>query len=98
MAKRVNDDGNPEGQRQRQHRATYARNKKKGGYLIRVEGPHAAQFAGRIVPVTKKDGSESEEEIAELLWTGTDDTTAKPVALYTFVAKPKDDMDDEIPF
>lgn len=74
----------------RQHKATYARDKKKGGYLVRVQGPHAAEFAGRTVPVTRMDNSEETEELDGLIWTGNDTETGKPVALYSFKAKPKD--------
>lgn len=72
----------------RAHKATYARDKKKGGYLIRVEGPHAGKFAGRTVPATRRDGTETMEELDALLWTGTDDESGKPVALYTFKQRP----------
>lgn len=81
-----------------QHRATYSRDKKKGGYIIRVEGPSCAAFAGREVPVTKKDGTVSPETLEHLIWTGNDEETGKPVAIYSFVAKPKDETEDEIPF
>lgn len=84
-------DGKP------QHRATYARDKKKGGYLIRVEGPHAGKFAGREVPVSRKDGSSDPETLTDLIWSGIDDESGKPVALYGFTPKPKE-LDDEIPF
>jgi hypothetical protein len=76
--------------KQRQHKATYARDKKQGGYIIRVEGPNAARFEDREVPVTKKDGTESVETLGTLLWSGNDEETGKPVALYTFVAKPRE--------
>ena len=81
-----------------QHKATYARDKKKGGYLVRVQGPHAAKFAGREVPVTRMDDSQSPEKLTALIWSGTDQETGKPVALYQFEARPKDDLVDEIPF
>lgn len=81
----------------RSHKATYARDKKKGGYLIRVEGPQAAQFAGRNVPVTMMNGDEHEEDLDKLIWSGNDKETGKPVALYGFIAKPRE-LDDEIPF
>ena len=81
----------------RLHRATYARDKKKGGYLIRVEGPTADRFAGREVPVTTKAQSEHMEELDTLLWTGKDQETGAPVALYTFVSKPKED-DEQLAF
>lgn len=88
----------------RQHKATYAKDKKKGGYLVRVLGPCAAEFAGREVPVTRKDDSESMEKLSDLIWsgidTGTDEHpgTGKPVALYKFEPKPKGEAADELPF
>ena len=88
----------------RLHKATYARDKKKGGYLVRVIGPHATMFAGREVPVTRRDDTETMEKLDGLIWsgidTGTEDQpgTGKPVALYSFVPHPKDEIEDEIPF
>lgn len=82
----------------RSHKATYARDKRKGGYLIRVIGPAAAAFAGREVPVIRKDDSETMEKLDSLIWSGTDEETGKPVALYSFEARPKDDLNDEILF
>ncbi len=84
----------------RSHKATYARDKKNPGqYLIRVSGPSAAKFAGRSVPVTRKDDSEDTEELETCIWAGVDEETHDPVALYKFKAKPKTPMDDdEIPF
>jgi hypothetical protein len=73
----------------RSHKATYARDNKKGGYLIRVEGPHAAKFAGTEVPVTRMDNSESNEKLNRMIWSGTDKETGKPVALYSFEPKPQ---------
>lgn len=85
----------------RQHRATYARDKKNGGYIIRVQGPQCNRFAGRAVPVETRDGKEHTESLTDLIWTGTDDGEISgytgPVALYNFAAKPRVD-DDEIPF
>lgn len=84
---------------QRSHKATYARDKRNpGGYLVRVEGPHAAVFAGRDVPVTRKDDSESIETLETAVWAGVDTESGKPVALYRFVAKPRDDAADDLPF
>ena len=81
----------------RQHKATYSTDKKKGGYLVRVEGPNAAAFAGRQVPVTtKSDNAEHIEKLVRLLWSGTDKESGKPVALYTFESKPREGT--EIPF
>ncbi len=82
----------------RAHRATYATDKRKGGYLIRVVGPNAARFKGRVVPVTLKDGKEGKETLSKLLWSGLDLTSGETVALYEFLAKPRDAVNDEIPF
>lgn len=87
--------------KKRSHRATYARDKKNGGYIIRVQGPQCNRFAGRAVPVEMRDKTEHEETLTDLIWTGTDDGAISgytgPVALYNFAAKPKT-LDDEIPF
>lgn len=88
---------------QRRHKATYARDKKKGGYLIRVSGPHAGAFAGREVPVTTLNGEEHPEKLLALLWTGLDDgqyggIAGTPIALYSFEARPRDDDEDALPF
>jgi hypothetical protein len=82
--------------RTRAHKATYSRDKKKGGYLVRVAGPHAERFAGRDVPVTMLDGSEHAETLVRLIWTGVDTgeyggKAGEPIALYTFAAKPRED-------
>jgi hypothetical protein len=84
----------------RQHKATFASDKRKpGSYLIRVAGPHASAFAGRDVPVTRKDNSESTETLAAVVWAGIDDESGDPVALYRFVAKPREeDTADDLPF
>ncbi len=81
-----------------QHKATYARDKRKGGYLIRVMGPFAERFAGREVPVTRKDDSTNYEKLSELVWTGPDQETGKPVALYSFEPRPRDEAEDDILF
>lgn len=83
----------------RQHKATYAKDKRNGGYLVRVIGPQSNAFAGRSVPVTRRDDSEEMEKLVAVIWTGIDNGTdanpgtGKPVTLYSFEAKPKDDMD-----
>lgn len=98
----------------RLHKATYSTDRKKGGYLIRIEGPNAAEFGPkktdqigvdnkpiykfREVPVTTKDGAEHRETLTRLIWSGNDQESGKPVALYTFQAKARDDMNDDIPF
>lgn len=89
--------------KKRSHKATYTTDKKKGGYLVRVIGPQAAHFAGRTVPVTRRDDSENEEMLDRLLWSGVDTGTEAqpgtglPVALYAFKPKPRKE-DDEVPF
>lgn len=81
----------------RSHKATYAADKKKGGYLIRVIGPHATEFAGREVPVTTMKGDEHMEKLIKLVWSGVDNGfedrpgTGHPAALYTFEGKPRDE-------
>lgn len=78
---------------QRLHKATYARDKKKGGYLIRISGPAAGKFAGREVPVTTLTGEEHKERLVKLVWSGIDDgayggKVGEGVALYTFENRP----------
>jgi len=80
----------------RQHKATYATDKKKGGYLIRVEGPHAAAFLGREVPTVTRDGKETLEKLTKLIWSGADAETKQPVALYSFESRPRGE--DPVPF
>lgn len=82
----------------RSHKATYARDKRKGGYLIRVTGPHADRFAGREVPVTTKDDNEHQEMLIALIWSGADTETGKPVALYSFASRPRDEKTEEASF
>ena len=79
----------------RKHRATYARDNRNGGYLIRVEGPSAAKFAGRDVPVTLRDGGEQPEKLKGLIWSGNDKENGKPVALYSFEPKPREQEEVE---
>ncbi len=80
----------------RSHKATYSTDKKKGGYLVRVAGPHASEFVGREVPVTRRDDTESTEKLTKLVWSGKDAESGDPVALYQFAPKPR--VDDEILF
>ena len=82
----------------RLHRATYARDKRKGGYLIRVAGPYPEMFAGRDVPVNTKDGQEHTETLDALIWTGLDNESGGRVALYSFVGRPREDVDAATPF
>lgn len=77
----------------RLHRATYATDKRKGGYLIRVQGPHAERFVGREVPVTTRRGDENTEKLMRLIWAGKDKDTGEPVALYAFEPRPRGDTE-----
>ena len=77
----------------RLHKATYARDKKQGGYLIRVAGPYPEQFAGRSVPVTLKNGEEHDEDLTALIWTGVDKESGDKVALYKFASKPREEQE-----
>ena len=84
----------------RLHKATFATDKRNpGGYLIRIQGPTAAAFAGREVPVTRKDNTESMETLTTCIWSGIDDESGAPVALYRFESKPRDEeAADNLPF
>jgi hypothetical protein len=84
---------------ERLHKATFATDKRNpGGYLVRVAGPTAAAFAGRDVPVTRKDDSESVEHLETCIWAGIDDESGKPVALYRFTPRPRADEPEDMPF
>ena len=83
---------------QRLHKATYARDKRKGGYLIRVQGPSAEQFADREVPVTTRAGDEHMEKLTGLIWTGKDEESGEPVALYHFESRPRENDRAEVTF
>jgi len=77
-------------EKKRAHRATYSTDKRNGGYIIRVEGPQANQFAGREVPVTLKNNKgEHAEKLTRLIWAGVDKESGANVALYAFEARPK---------
>jgi len=73
------------------HLATYASDKRKGGYLIRIVGPFADRFAGREVPVTLKSREEHTEKLTGMIWTGTDENTSEKVALYHFESRPREE-------
>lgn len=85
----------------RKHRATYARDKRTGGYLVRVSGPYPERFNGREVPVTMMDGTEHNEKLTNLVWTGITPADSKfgtpgeKVALYHFEAKPRETVEAE---
>lgn len=86
----TNSDG------KRTHRATYAADKRNGGFNIRVVGPNANEFAGETVPVETKNGEEHEEKLIRLLWAGDDtdpqtkELTGRKAALYSFEARPRE--------
>lgn len=82
----------------RQHRATFARDKYEGGWNVRVIGPHAGRFAGRPIPVTRMDDSETVETLDRLIWTGLDTETGRPVALYSFTPAPRAEAQEEFVF
>ncbi len=82
----------------RQHKATYAADKYTGGWNIRIVGPNANRFANRAVPCVRKDDTEEVEQLGKLIWTGIDEETKQPVALYKFEPKPKGEVVDDIPF
>lgn len=86
----TNADGKPT------HKATYASDKRNGGFNVRVVGPHANEFAGEEVPVETKSGEKHMEKLIRVLWTGPDidpeskQPTGRTAALYSFAARPKD--------
>lgn len=107
ITNRYREKGNiemPEKAPARKHTASYSRDRKKGGYLIRVVGEYPDQFAGREVPVTLKNGSEHPETLDSLVWTGpekdveTGEETGRRVALYKFTPKPRDIDQTELDF
>lgn len=79
----------------RKHKATYATDKRNGGYLIRVEGPECNRFSSREVPVTMRNGDEHKEKLTSLVWTGVDKESGKPVALYRFEPRPREQVETE---
>lgn len=81
----------PETNTKPRHKATYARDNRKGGWMVRIAGEYPEKFAGREVPVTMMDGTKQIETLSKLIWTGTDDKTGEKVALYTFVPKPREE-------
>jgi|SRR5271166_3435882 len=82
-----------DGKSKRAHKATYAVDKRKGGYIIRVEGPNSNCFTARRVPVTTKSGDEHSELLMRVIWTGKDKETGAKVTLYDFDNKPLDTDD-----
>jgi hypothetical protein len=76
------------------HKATYASDKKKGGWLVRIVGPYPEKFAGREVPVTSKSGESHPEKLTKLIWQGVDNDSGGPVALYHFESKPRAQEED----
>ena len=101
-ARTVLSTGSPSGSRL--HKATYARDKRTGGYNIRISGPYPNRFAGKEVPVTTVKGGEHTEKLLRLLWSGIETsseyggTVGEAVALYSFEASPREDKQEELPF
>jgi hypothetical protein len=60
-----------------------ANTKRRHGYMVRIAGPHAARFAGRIISVMTQDGTQSEQELERLVWSGPDHESGQLVALYS---------------
>jgi hypothetical protein len=77
------------------HRATYATDKRNGGYLIRVAGPYPEKFVGREIPVDTRGGETHMEKLVALVWAGTDQETGGRVALYKFEKKERTDNNIE---
>jgi len=97
MAEHEPDKNEPEKKPERKHKASYATDKRSGGYLIRISGPNAEVFTGREVPVNTRGGKEHNEKLVRLVWTGNDKDTGEKVALYKFESRPRIEQ-DEIPF
>ena len=95
-----------------QHRATWARDRMNGGYNVRVVGPNANRFGERkvddgskdgvivrrTVPVTLKNGQTRDVTLGNVLWTGKDEETGQPVALYNHIPDNAAEDQQEIPF
>lgn len=90
MPEATNAEGKPT------HRATYAADKRNGGFNIRVVGPHANEWAGEEVTVETKNGEKHKEKLVRLLWSGPDidpeskQPTGRNAALYSFEPRPKE--------
>lgn len=98
LAAKAAEPAKPAGGKARAHRATYATDKRAGGYLIRIQGPNADKFAGREVPVTMKNGDEHKEKLQRLVWSGKDKETSENVGLYKFEAKPRETKETTFEF
>lgn len=86
-----------------EHKATFCKDNYNGRWSIRVTGPTANRFAGRIIPVVRSSGEIVYEETGNLQWTGVDDGSViasdagKNVAIYGHKPKPRQ-LDEDIPF
>lgn len=98
MAKKVEKAAQKVDTSKAKHKATYATDKRQGGYIIRVAGPNADRFAGREVPVTMKNGEVHTEKLARLLWSGKDKESGENVSLYKFEAKPREEKTEVVEF
>lgn len=67
--------------------ATFQRNKRGNGWIVRVVGPHSEAFSYKSIPVTMKDGSTKMVELTNVIWSGyTDDD--EEISLYGIVYAP----------
>jgi hypothetical protein len=80
----------------RKHRASYSRDKRTAKFNIWVEGPDATKFAGRYIPVSRFDQSESMEKLTKLVWSGPNPETGVASAVYEFVANPRAKKEREV--
>lgn len=91
------ETGNEPAKPPRQHKATYSRDSREGGWLLRIVGPNATKFSGRDVPVTRNDGTENMETVGKLITSGVDEGNViaadkgKNYALYKFEPKPREE-------
>jgi len=82
--------------KKRDHKASFCKDKRHGGYNIWVAGPMANRFAGREVPVTMSNGDEKMITLKDVQWTGQDPKTGEFAAVYDF--QPEERIHDDIPF
>lgn len=67
--------------------ATFQRNKRGNGWIVRVVGPHSDAFSYKTIPVTMKDDSTKQVELTNVIWSGyTDDD--EEISLYGIVYAP----------
>ena len=72
----------------RAHLAKFKR-LRNGAWGVIVTGPQAGAFAGRTIPVTKRDKSETTVTTSKLLWTGPAKFGGGQAAIYSIAGKTK---------